>query len=89
MSTDAAKNWQAIPGHRAWRWKPRVWWGGRFYRARMRLLHRFDLCWMQPLPMRDGDYGQWINVWCHWCGVRGRRLDMDRVPSPTRPEESR
>lgn len=52
---------------------------GSIYRARMRLLHRFDLCWMQPGFLRSGDNGQWINFWCHWCGVRGRRLDMSRA----------
>lgn len=57
----------------------RIWWNGRWYRLRMRLLHRLNLCWMQPTPLRDGDNGQWINVWCHWCGVRGKRLDMDRA----------
>lgn len=52
---------------------------GAFYRLRMRVLHRFNLCWMQPSPMRAGENGQWITVWCHWCGVRGKRLDMARA----------
>lgn len=55
---------------------------GSIYRARMRLLHRLDLCWMQPLLLRTGDNDQWVNVWCHWCGVRGRRLDTARAVMP-------
>ena len=52
------------------------------YGCVMRLLHRYELCWTQPLPLRDGAHGQWVNVWCHWCGVRGKRLDLSRACAP-------
>ncbi len=40
---------------------------GGWYRLAMRLLHRSDLCWMQPVPVEPGF------AWCQWCGMRGRR----------------
>lgn len=44
----------------------RIWWNGRWYRMRMRMLHRYNLCWMQRVGVEDG------YAWCHWCGMRGR-----------------
>jgi hypothetical protein len=58
------------------------------YRPTMRLLHRMNLCWVQPSPMREGDNGQWTPVWCHWCGVRGKRLDVTRVVMPPQTSAS-
>jgi hypothetical protein len=62
-------------------------WGWTGYRPTMRVLHRLNLCWMEPLPIREGENGQWINVWCSWCGVRGQRLDMSRATGP-KPDPS-
>lgn len=36
------------------------------YRMRMRILHRFNLCWVQPVGVSPGA------VYCSWCGMRGR-----------------
>lgn len=36
------------------------------YRWRMRWAHRRGYCWPQP-SLGDGA------VWCHWCGMRGRK----------------
>ena len=38
------------------------------YRAKMRLIHRFGLCWPQPVAVEEG------RVWCHWCGMRGSKI---------------
>lgn len=62
-------------------------WGRTGYRPTMHLLHRWNLCWMEPSPLRSGDCGQWINVRCNWCGVSGRRLDMARAGAPSPDSE--
>ena len=41
---------------------------GELYRAKMRLIHRFGLCWPQPVAVEEG------RVWCHWCGMRGSKI---------------
>lgn len=47
------------------------WWmtfaNGRVYRPLMRVAHRYGFCFPQAAPVEPGC------VWCHWCGMRGRR----------------
>lgn len=40
---------------------------GRIYRPVMRIMHRFGWCWPTASPIEPG------YVWCHWCGMRGKR----------------
>lgn len=40
---------------------------GRVYRPVMRLLHWVGWCYPTPTFVEPG------NVWCHWCGMRGKR----------------
>jgi len=42
-------------------------WHRWLYRPTMKLLHRFNLCYMKPMPIIE-QYEQ--QVWCQWCGVR-------------------
>lgn len=43
---------------------------GKIYRVVMRLGHRFGWCFPRPVAVEPG------YVWCHWCGMRGRRPDL-------------
>lgn len=44
---------------------PRLW--GRWYRLRMRVGHRYGFCYPETSNVEPGA------VWCHWCGMRGRK----------------
>lgn len=46
---------------------------GAWYRFWMKLAHRFGFCYPKP-SLVDPE-----NVWCQWCGMRGRRLIIDEV----------
>ena len=46
---------------------------GELYRAKMRVIHRFGLCWPQPVAVEPG------RVWCHWCGMRGHRTTAEQL----------
>lgn len=52
---------------------------GRLYRLVMRAMHRFGWCYPELVPVEPG------YVWCHWCGMRGRRAL--RSGSPAHPPE--
>lgn len=49
------------------RFRIRLAFGATLYRPLMRVLHRLNCCWMEPMPVEPG------RAWCHWCGMRGRR----------------
>lgn len=40
---------------------------GRIYRPAMRIMHALGWCYPAPSQVAPG------HVWCHWCGMRGRR----------------
>jgi hypothetical protein len=42
---------------------------GFFYRIRMRIAHRLGYCYV-PDTQASPEPGY---VWCHWCGMRGKR----------------
>jgi hypothetical protein len=46
-----------------WRW----FWLSYLYRPTSRLLHRFNLHYMRPMPIIERDRQQF---WCEWCGLR-------------------
>lgn len=44
---------------------------GKWHRFWMKLSHRFGFCYPEPMLV-DPEL-----VWCHWCGMRGKRLVVD------------
>jgi hypothetical protein len=50
-----------------------AWWttalNGRLYRPAMRLMHRYGWCYPERTLIDER------SVWCHWCGMRGGRLE--------------
>lgn len=42
-----------------------------FYRAIMRIIHRFGWCKMDAQPIIDA--GERQRYWCQWCGMRGTK----------------
>lgn len=47
---------------------PVEWVQGTWHRFWMKLSHRFGFCYPEP-SLSDP-----AAVWCHWCGMRGKRL---------------
>lgn len=51
---------------------------GYFYRLLMRLSHRFNWHHMKPNPYLE--HGK-IHLWCHWCGIRSVKTNIEEVIS--------
>ena len=57
---------------------------GYFYRLLMRLSHRFNWHHMKPNP--NLEYGK-IHLWCHWCGIRSVKTNIEEVISLRKEQE--
>lgn len=59
------------------------WFGGRPYRAIMRLAHRFNWHYMKPSHI-EGD----VLHWCQWCGIRAVTLGPEKLATALRIEST-
>jgi hypothetical protein len=57
---------------------------GYFYRLLMRLSHRFNWHHMKPNPHLE--HGK-IHLWCHWCGIRSVKTNIEEVISIRKASE--
>lgn len=62
-----AAGWRSAADRQARFARMLLWGGGRPHRLAMRAAHWLGFCFPEGGLVEPG------HVWCHWCGMRGRR----------------